>query len=107
MLNFIYIVHLHPCQPEPHKESTYTRFFSTKLHFNCLLFNESEANEEMKQVFCQPLKNGVSRDFSIYIICNIDKIFTFGEIIFLLERCIVKKKTYLCVCSAREMVGHI
>jgi hypothetical protein len=32
---------------------------------------------------------------------------TFEEIIFLLERCIVKKKTYLCECPAREMVGNI
>ena len=36
-----------------------------------------------------------------------NKIFTFEEIIFLLERCIVKKKTYLCECSTGEMVGHI
>ena len=34
--------------------------------------------------------------FCIYMICNANKIFTFGEIIFLIERCIVKKKTYLC-----------
>ena len=54
MLNFIYIFHLHPCHPEPREGSIYTRFFSTKLHFNCLLFNESEANEEMKQVFFNP-----------------------------------------------------
>ena len=39
--------------------------------------------------------------------CYIRKIFTFEEIIFLLERCIVKKKTYLCECLAGEMAGHI
>ena len=86
----------HPCHPEPREGSIYTRFFSTELHSNRLKIKSSDANEEVKQVFCQPLGNGVSRDFSIYIICNIDKIFTFGEIIFLIERCIVKKKTYLC-----------
>ena len=41
------------------------------------------------------------------MIHHIKKIFTFGEIIFLLERCIVKKKTYLCECPAGEMAGHI
>ena len=45
--------------------------------------------------------------FSSDITCHIRKIFTFGEIIFLLERCIVKKKTYLCECPAGEMAGYI
>ena len=37
--------------------------------------------------------------FLLYFHCfisHINKIFTFEEIIFLLERCIVKRKTYLC-----------
>jgi len=66
MLNFIYIFHLHPCHPEPREGSIYTRFFSTELHFNCLLFNESAANEEVTQVFCQPLKTGF-REISSFI----------------------------------------
>ena len=58
MLNFIYIFHLHPCHPEPHEGSVYTRFFSTELHSNRLKIKLSAANEEVTQVFCQPLKTG-------------------------------------------------
>ena len=53
------------------------------------------------------LKTAVFLLFYINMIHHAEKIFTFGEIIFLIERCIVKKKTYLCECLAREMVGHI
>ena len=45
--------------------------------------------------------------FCVYIFRYVDKIFTFGEIIFLLERCIVKKKTYLCECLVGEIAKHI
>ena len=47
-------------------------------------------------VFDTLLKTTVFLLFCIYIFRYVDKIFTFEEIIFLLERCIVKKKTYLC-----------
>jgi len=53
------------------------------------------------------LKTAVFLLFCINMIHHAEKIFTFGEIIFLIERCIVKKKTYLCECLAREMVRHI
>ena len=44
----------------------------------------------------QVKKKFFSESMHVFI-CNIRKIFTFGEIIFLTERCIVKKKTYLCL----------
>ena len=58
-------------------------------------------------VFDILLKTTVFLLFCIYIFRYVDKIFTFEEIIFLLERCIVKKKTYLCECPAGEMARHI
>ena len=73
MLNFIYIFHLHPCHPEPHKGSIYTRFFSTEIHSNRLKIKSSAANEEVTQVFCQPLKTGF-REISSFI-------FSFPQII--------------------------
>ena len=66
MLNFIYIFHLHPCHPEPREGSIYTRFFSTELNSNRLKIKSSAANEEVKQVFCQPLKTGF-REISSFI----------------------------------------
>ena len=104
---FIYIFTSYRCYSERSEESVFVHFFSTELHFNCLSFKESEANEGVKVGRCSLLKTAVFLLFFIYIIHHFEKIFTFGEIIFLLERCIVKKKTYLCECPAREMVGHI
>ena len=61
---------------------------TSTLHVGILIFNGlqhlcDECNEIKKVIFF------------IIIIYYIRKIFTFEEIIFLLERCIVKKKTYI------------
>ena len=45
--------------------------------------------------------------FFLIIVDYIRKIFTFEEIIFLLERCIVKKENVYLQCPAGEMAGHI
>ena len=45
------------------------------------------------------LFNEIPKFFSRYealLMIDFNKIFTFEEIIFLVERCIVEKKTYLC-----------
>ena len=74
----------------------------SKFHTETLLISKLRIGETCEGFFRTFL-------FKIFIdnTCCIRKIFTFEEIIFLLERCIVKKKTYLCECPAREMAGHI
>ena len=74
----------------------------SKFHTETLWINELSIGETCEGFFRTFLfKNFIDNT------CYIRKIFTFGEIIFLLERCIVKKKTYLCECPAREMARHI
>ena len=52
----------------------------------------------------QVKKKFFSESMHVFI-CNIRKIFTFEEIIFLTERCIVKKKTYLCPVEPEKWLG--
>ena len=68
-------------------------------HSNRLFFRYYAASDRVKWGGCHTLKKPVFIFFFDIFFKNIhyiQKIFTFEEIIFSLERCIVKKKTYLC-----------
>jgi hypothetical protein len=62
---------------------------TSTLHVGILIFSGL-------QHLCDECNRISKVNFFLIIAHYIRKIFTFEEIIFLLERCIVKKKTYLC-----------
>ena len=62
---------------------------TSTLHVGILIFNGL-------QHLCDECNRISKVNFFLIIAHYIRKIFTFEEIIFLLERCIVKKKTYIC-----------